>query len=252
MARAQVQEAYTGKGASLIQAVRAIDDLDFTRSLLFSRLDEWWKINFPEFRMENEESYAKIVATFGSREDFEYAALAQIVGDESATRLLDLAQRSFGVKFTAEEKKGISELAQGVLSLIVSRKQLEDFVNKQSSVVLKNVSYLVEGVVAARLLAVAGGLEKLAEMPSSTIQVIGAEKALFKHLRTGTAPPKHGIIFQASIVRGAPLSQRGRIARSLAAKLAIAAKADAFTGNFIAGKLKESLDARLAQIRKKG
>ncbi|NYZ78419.1 C/D box methylation guide ribonucleoprotein complex aNOP56 subunit, partial [Candidatus Micrarchaeota archaeon] len=72
---------------------------------------------------------------------------------------------------------------------------------------------------------------------------------LFKHLRTGSLPPKHGIIFQSTLINAAPLAHRGKIARALAAKLAIAAKADFYTGNFIAPKLKQDLDKRLAQIR---
>ena len=113
----------------------------------------------------------------------------------------------------------------------------------------KNISTLIEPLLTARLISLAGGLEKLAKMSASTIQVIGAEKALFKHLRTGTQPPKHGLIFQSPLINAAPLHQRGKISRALATKLSIAAKADWFTGRFIADKLKATLDARLKQIR---
>ncbi len=250
-AREEIRESYTGKGASLIQAVRAIDDLDATRSLLFTRLDEWWKIHFPEFRLDNEETYCHIVARFGSRDEFEFTALEEIVGQDKATHLLSQAQSSYGVTLTAGEKQAIRHLAQGVLSLIECRKQLESFVETESNRVLKNLSHLLDGLVAARLLSLAGSLEKLAEMPASTLQVIGAEKALFKHLRSGTAPPKHGAIFQSSLIRGSPQDVRGKIARALSAKLAIAAKADAFTGNFIAPKLKADLEKRLKAIAKR-
>lgn len=248
-AREEVREQYTGKGASLIQAVRAIDDLDATRSLLFTRLDEWWKIHFPEFRLENEETYCKIVSRFGSREDFEHSALAEIIGDDKATSLMTQAQASFGAPLTASEKQAIRHLADAVLALDDGRKKLEAFTSTESSRVLKNLAHLLDGLVAARLLSMAGSLEKLAQMPASTLQVIGAEKALFKHLRSGTAPPKHGVIFQSSLIRGAPVAQRGKIARALSAKLAIAVKADAFTGNFIAPKLKTDLEKRLKAIR---
>ena len=98
-------------------------------------------------------------------------------------------------------------------------------------------------------MTITGGLERLAKLPASTIQVIGAENALFKHLKTGSLPPKHGIIFNSAYIRSAPFEQRGRIARSLAAKLSIAAKADFYTGNFIAGKLKADLDKRVKAIQ---
>jgi len=122
-------------------------------------------------------------------------------------------------------------------------------VQKEGQATLRNLSYLTDPLLASRLVTIAGGLARLAKMPGSTIQVIGAEKALFKHLRKGTKPPKHGILFQSPLVRGSPLEERGRIARTLAAKLTIAAKADYFTGNFIAEKLKEGLDKRLKEIK---
>jgi len=98
------------------------------------------------------------------------------------------------------------------------------------------------------LIAQAGGLSKLASFPSSTVQVIGAEKALFKHLRSGSPPPKHGLIFQHVLISTSPKHARGKIARALAAKIAIAAKADAYSHNFIAEKLKEQFEARAKDI----
>ncbi|MEW5955783.1 MAG: hypothetical protein AB1626_04585, partial [Candidatus Micrarchaeota archaeon] len=131
------------------------------------------------------------------------------------------------------------------------RKELEAYLEQQASTTLKNLAFLTDALTASRLVARAGGLERLAKMPASTIQVLGAERALFKHLRKGTSSPKHGIIFQSTIVRGAPPDQRGKIARALAAKLAIAAKADFYSHEFIAPKLKADLEIRLKEIRGK-
>ena len=113
-----------------------------------------------------------------------------------------------------------------------------------------NVCKIIGPNIGARLIAYAGGIEKLATMPAGTIQVLGAEKALFKHIKDGTPPPKHGVIFQHEMINKAPKNKRGKIARLLATKLAIAAKADAFTKNYIADELKKEIEERYREIMK--
>ncbi len=247
-AKKGVQEAFSKKDASLIHAVRSIDDLDAVKSLIHQRLDEWYKINFPEFEVGTEEAYAKIVSEFGDK-DFDLEKLTEIVGENKAIELMQKAEKSFGANFDLHDKNAIRKLAKALVNIIETRKELEEYVREKAKRELKNISYLTDELLAARLVSLAGGIDKLAEMPASTIQVIGAEKALFKHLKKGTLPPKHGIIFQNPHVNSAPLGHRGKIARALAAKIAIASKADAFTGNFIAPKLKATLDKRFKQIK---
>jgi len=246
-ARDAVKEAYTGKGASLIQSIRAIDDIDSAVSLLQMRLKEFSAINFPEFKLENEESFARVLREFGRREALVLEPLAKLVGETKATELISKSTAGFGAEFTEEEAVAVRSIASATAELYKSRRELEKFVNAECNVVLKNISFLIEPVVAARLLSAAGSLVRLAELPSSTIQVIGAEKSLFKHLRTGSPPPKHGLIFNCQMVRTAPKENRGSIARALSGKIAIAAKADAFTGNFIAPMLKEALEKTLSK-----
>ena len=106
-------------------------------------------------------------------------------------------------------------------------------------------------MLGARLIALAGGLTNLAKRPASTIQVLGAEKALFRSLKTGTRPPKHGIIFQHALLHEAKKWQRGKIARAMAGKLAIAARADAFGSRYIGEELKADLEKRVEEIHKK-
>lgn len=248
-ARQKTQEKLSRKDASLVHAVRTIDDVDSAKSLLFQRFGEWTKTNFPELSLSNEEKACEIYAEFGCREDFDYTRLVELLGEQKALEVMALAEKSYGVDFDIEEKNAVKALAKRVLELYRARKELQEFVESKSRKVLRNLSTLLEPLLAARLVSLCGGLEKLASMPSSTIQVIGAERALFKHLRSGSNPPKHGIIFQSPLVNSAPLRQRGKIARILAAKLAIAVKADFFTGNYIAEKLKAGLDARVKQIR---
>ncbi|MFH1107376.1 MAG: hypothetical protein V1787_05775 [Candidatus Micrarchaeota archaeon] len=248
-AKKTVQKELSRKDLHIIQAVRTVDDLDEAKALLYERLLEWFKSNFPDVDLQNEESLCRIVAEFGAKEYFEYTKLEEVVGEKRATELLQKAEASYGASFDIADRNAVASLAKGVLSLIETRAALESYISKESEALLKNVSYLTDPLLAARLLQTAGSLARLASMPASTLQVMGAEKALFKHLRTGSRPPKHGIIFQSNLIRGAPLKQRGKIARALSTKLSIAAKADFFTQHFIADKLKADLEKRLKAIR---
>jgi len=106
-------------------------------------------------------------------------------------------------------------------------------------------------MLTARLIALAGGLVSLAKMPASTIQVLGAEKALFRALKTGSRPPKHGIIYQDMSIHDAKRWQRGKISRALAGKVAIAARTDAFSNRYIGDVLKADLEKRVNEIKEK-
>jgi len=117
--------------------------------------------------------------------------------------------------------------------------------------VAPNTRAVAGALLGARLIAIAGSLQNLAMRPASTIQVLGAEKALFRSLKTGARPPKHGLIFQHALLHDAKRWQRGKIARVLAGKLAIAARIDAFGGKYVGDSLKADVDRRLAEIREK-
>jgi nucleolar protein 56 len=138
----------------------------------------------------------------------------------------------------------MSRLAADVEQMSETRTALAREVSDMAEKVLPNCSGLLGGLVAARLMFHAGGLTPLARMPASAIQVLGARTALFSHLCTGTPPPKHGIIFQHRRVHNAPAEVRGKVARVLAAKLAIAAKLDLYRGIVVPGFL-EGAQARI-------
>jgi nucleolar protein 56 len=244
-----VQKAFSEKDLLLIQATRALDDLDEAKSLLFQRLQEWARLNFPELVLDNEEATAALIAEFGDKEDLEFNRLSEIVGADKAVELMERAGQSFGARFDLNDRKAVMSLAKRVKELCEARREVEAYIERLAGEKLKNLSFLTDALFAARLVTTAGGLERLAKMPASTIQVIGAEKALFKHLRLKARPPKHGVIFNCGIVRSAPAAERGRVARALAGKLAIAAKADFYSHSFIAPKLKQELEERLKKIR---
>jgi nucleolar protein 56 len=147
------------------------------------------------------------------------------------------------------QDRSMGELAQAILSLRESRQHMEDEVASAATSIAPNLSALAGQVLAARLISRAGSLKRLAEMPSSVIQVMGAEKALFKHLHGKAPSPKHGIIYRHPAILGTPKKLRGRMARTLAAKLAIAARLD-YSGSDLLPELKSALDRRVIEIRR--
>ncbi|MCK9440844.1 MAG: ATP-binding protein [Methanothrix sp.] len=150
-----------------------------------------------------------------------------------------------------KEDENMGLLAKAILGLRESRKATEMDVSATVQSLAPNLSSLAGPVLAARLISRAGGLSRLAKMPSSRVQVMGAEKSLFKHLKGNAPSPKHGIIFRHPAVIGSAKKLRGRVARTLAAKLAIAARLDHF-GAGLSLDLQASLDARLRDIKQRG
>ena len=130
-------------------------------------------------------------------------------------------------------------------------KRLEKQIDEDMDNIAPNVSAMVGSLIGARLISLAGGLNRLSVMPSSTIQLLGAEKALFRFKKEGGRPPKHGVLFQHQLINKAPREDRGKIARILAAKVATAAKADFFTKRDISNVLKKELNKRLTEIKNK-
>jgi nucleolar protein 56 len=130
-------------------------------------------------------------------------------------------------------------------------KRLEQQIDADMKHIAPNISKIVGPLIGARLISLAGGIRKLAVMPTSTVQILGAEKALFRFKKEGGKPPKHGVLFQHLLINKSPKTERGKIARILAAKTATASKADAFTKRDIADELLEELTIRIQEMRNK-
>ena len=236
-----------------IQAIRAIDDIDRTLNLFASRLREWYSIHFPELDglIREHPVYTRIVYELGDRDNIIKDKLVKLgVSEARAERIEKEAKESIGAELSDFDIKPIRTLANIMLELWRLRETLTEYVGQVMREVAPNITELVGPLLGARLLSLAGSLESLAKLPASTIQVLGAEKALFRALRTGGKPPKHGVIFQYPDIHRSPRWQRGKIARALATKLAIAARADYFTGRFIADRLKKILLERIEEIKK--
>ncbi len=236
-AKLELKNEYSKEEYSLIQAVRSVEDLEKAKNLLIQRIKEWFNINFPEI-IVFDDKLVEIISSFSSKENLEEGRLAKIVGEKKAGEIMFKAKNSFGAKLQRDDAEALQKLASQVKSITDTINEMEDYIEKTAEKVMPNATQIAGAGVASKLLAKAGDLEKLAKMPASTIQVLGAEKALFKHLKTNSKPPKHGLIFQNASVSGSAPKERGRKARKIAAKIAIALKADAFTHHNIAEQLK--------------
>lgn len=248
-AKVGVAQAIASPDHIITQVVSAIDEQNKIANLAYERINEWYGLHFPEFRHREPFKYVQVAAFF-DRKSMNEARLREILGD-AAQNVIERAKNSVGVEFSDEDLEVLQGQAKLVLGMHEMKEKLEKYQDRICTRLAPNMSELAGSPVAAKLIAASGGVQKLALMPASTIQVLGAEKALFKHLRSGSPSPKHGIIFQHPMISTAPKKARGKIARALAAKLAIAVKADAFTRNSIGAKLKEQFEARAQQILQK-
>ncbi len=228
----------------IIQAVEALDDLTGKANLLAERTRAWYSLYFPEFPSlcSGEEEMVKLVAEYGVREEI----LAALVDKGAQT---EEEQGVFDRKISDEDLKAIQSLAKLASATYDEIALISAYIEKSMEEVAPNLSALIGPILGARLMALAGGLRRLAILPAGTVQLLGAEAAMFRHIKEGSDGPKHGVIFQHPMLHSAPPWQRGSIARAVAGKISIAARADAFGGADISDRLKVELEGRLAKIR---
>jgi len=254
IARAGIAVAATRRDLSAVQAMRAIDDLDKTLNLLAGRVREWYGLHFPEMDrlIENHDTYARLVAKLGNRKSFTVTKIIdQGLPKDTSEQLANSAKRSMGGEIEEADLIVLQSFCELMLELYSFRTKSETYVEDVLKQVAPNMTAVVGAALSARLISIAGSLNNLAKMPASTLQVLGAEKALFRSLKTGARPPKHGVIFQHTAIHQAPRWQRGKIARTLSGKLTIAARVDAFGGPFVGEKLKDDVNKKIEGIRER-
>jgi nucleolar protein 56 len=181
-----------------------------------------------------------------NKEDLESMGLSEALVES----ILDSVAQDIGAAFTDSDLAIIQKFTASIEHLYGLRGDLEAYVTELMQAVAPNITNLVGPLVGARLVSSAGSLKDLARKPSSTIQVFGAEKALFRSLKTGADPPKHGVIFQVPEIHSAPYWQRGKIARALAGKLSIAAKIDAYSKRDAGEGLRKEFEKRVEEIKR--
>jgi nucleolar protein 56 len=252
IARAGIASAVTRRDLSAVQAVRAIDDLDKTLNLLAGRVREWYGLHFPEMDriIEKHDTYARLVAKLGNRGNFTKESLVnEGIPSETADQLASAAGKSMGGEIEETDLQVLRSFCDLMLELYKFRGKSESYIDDVLKQVAPNMTAIVGASLSARLISIAGSLNNLAKMPASTLQVLGAEKALFRSLKTGARPPKHGVIFQHTAIHQSPRWQRGKIARALSGKLSIAARVDAFGGEFMGEKLRDNVNKKVDEIK---
>lgn len=213
----------------VIQAVGLLDDLDKELNNYAMRLREWYGWHFPEVSkiVQDNLTYAKIVKTIGMRINTANTVLNEIVDEDLEKQIKEAAEISMGSEISDEDEFSIKELCDQIISLSEYRQSLTEYLRVRMMAIAPNLTTMVGELVAARLISHAGSLISLAKQPASTIQIFGAEKALFRALKTKHDTPKYGLIYHASLVGSANPKIKGKISRSLASKSALCVRVDA-------------------------
>ena len=249
----KVKETSEKLDQHLVQGVNTLDELDEIINTISTRIREWYGLHFPEldYILQNIITYAAIVKDAGPRENITGERLTQLdVPDKKIELIKQAVSKSQGGSLTDESAKSLRILASQVIQLSELRTDLSNSVENLMEILAPNLKNILTAIIGARLIAKAGSLLKLAQMPSSTIQIIGAEKALFRALKTGARPPKHGLLFQHPSVNSAPKWQRGKIARALSAKIAIAVRIDVYRNASLDNSLLDKLTKRIETIQR--
>ena len=208
----------------LIQAINSVDDIDESISKLVERIRDWYTIYFPEMdTISNNETYIKLIAESENRED---------ILENFNEHFSEEIEESTGADIEESDLAMLKSFAESIYSLQKSRKELENYIDSKMESIAPNLRDLLGSTLGAKLIAHIGSIKRLATYPASIIQIMGAEKAIFRHLKTGERPPKHGLIFQHPSVRGAKWWNRGKIARNLALKITLAVRKDVFSGEY--------------------
>jgi nucleolar protein 56 len=233
----------------LMQAVDSLTDLDEAVNRLVERLREWYSLHFPEVDhiVAAHDTYTRLVLEVGDRGG--YAGAKLNFEPKMTERIVKASGDSLGVEFSDRDLAAVQTLARQIVGLYQAQKDIEEYLAVIMEEVAPNISALAGPVLGARLISLAHGLNRLATLPAGTIQLLGAEDAFFRFLKSGKNPPKHGIIFQLPAIRNAGRSIRGKIARSFAAKLALASRADAYKGEFCGERLRQEFEKRVKSIR---
>ena len=219
----RMKKAQAGEDKHLIQAINSIDEIDESISKLIERIREWYALYFPEMDLiKNNETYIKLI--------YENKTKEEIINAKSDAFPIDMLDIEDDIN--PEDLDIMNNYAKSIYELQQTRKNIINYIDAKMDSIAPNLKLLVGSSLGAKLISHAGGLKRLATYPSSTVQIMGAEKALFRHLKSGDRPPKYGLIYQHPQVRGAKWKKKKKIARLLAGRISLAVRKDVFTHDF--------------------
>ncbi|KAL4944483.1 hypothetical protein BDV06DRAFT_210205 [Aspergillus oleicola] len=213
----------------IVQAIGLLDDLDKELNNYAMRVKEWYGWHFPELAkiLNDNIAYSRLVLKMGMRSNYENADLTEVLPEEIEAAVKAAADRSMGTEISEDDLENIQALAEQVVGFSDYRSQLAGYITARMNAIAPNLTALVGDLVGARLIAHAGSLTNLSKSPASTLQILGAEKALFRALKTKHDTPKYGLIYHASLIGQATGKNKGKMARVLAAKASLGLRVDA-------------------------
>jgi len=237
----------------IINCIALLDSLDKNINTFAMRVREWYAWHFPELTkiVTDNIAYAKVARVVRVRDSFEgdTEALVEACGaEEVAEEIKKALKMSMGQDIVDMDMKNIDHFANEVIKLAEMRKQLHDYLKNKMDLVAPNLAALIGEIIGARLISHAGSLTNLAKYPASTVQILGAEKALFRALKTKGNTPKYGLIFHSTFIGRAQQKNKGRISRYLANKCSMASRIDCFSDEattIFGEKLKDQVEERL-------
>jgi nucleolar protein 56 len=221
----------------LVKAVKYLDQLNDNINTEVERLRDWYSLHFPELEQE-----------IGDNEQF-IKILERGIDRNELDAFSDMAESSTGMSLTEEDEMMIESTVDSISDRTELRDRIENYVESGVKEEMPNLSKLLDPLLAARLVGLAGSLDDLAKKPASTVQMLGAEKALFRYLRGNGTPPKHGIIFQHEFINQLPEDKRGKMARFLANKASIAARLDNYGDKDKGEQLREECRGKFEELR---
>ncbi|KAK2888906.1 hypothetical protein QQF64_029091 [Cirrhinus molitorella] len=241
----------------IVQAISLLDDLDKELNNYIMRCREWYGWHFPELGkiITDNLVYCKSVRKIGARTNVAGLDLSDLLPEEIEAEVKLAAEISMGTEVSEEDIANIMHLCDQVVEITEYRTQLYDYLKNRMMAIAPNLTVMVGELVGARLISHAGSLLNLAKHPASTVQILGAEKALFRALKTRRDTPKYGLIYHASLVGQTTAKNKGKISRMLAAKTALAIRYDALgedTNAEMGVENRAKLEARLRYLEEKG
>ncbi|TFF92699.1 C/D box methylation guide ribonucleoprotein complex aNOP56 subunit [Candidatus Thorarchaeota archaeon] len=252
LAKSRISEAIEERDLLVKNAVDAVDEIDKSINVLIMRLREWYSLHHPALSqiIEDQEQFAGVLGRCCGKGKMTKECLVEAGLSEDEMEKIMNSLGEIGAPLKDSDLTVMQDLARAIGQLYQRRADLEEYVGNLMKEVAPNMSVLAGPLVGARLISTAGSLKELARKPSSTIQVFGAERALFRSIKTGAAPPKHGIIYRVPEINTAPYWIRGKVARALAGKLSIASRIDAYSDKDMGEKLREDFLARVEEIKR--
>jgi len=231
-------ESSVEKDQLLVKAVKQLDQLERDIRDQVERLRDWYGVHFPELEQEitEDDRFVDILEKYG-------------VEKNNIEPFDQMAEKSTGSDLSEQDRELIENSVSTIASMKDLRDEIEFYVKEGAQEEFQNLSVLLGPVLATRLVALAGGLEELAKKPASTVQMLGAEKALFRHLHGEGTSPKHGVLFHHRFVKNLPEEKRGKMARFLANKSVMAARIDQYGDEDKSEKLRQKIEDKYEELK---